>query len=157
MSVTYVSSGKVVKSKTVASGDEQYILEGGKASNTIVNGVQYVSSGGSAVRTTVKSGGSQYVAGIATRTTVSGGSMNLISGGVASNTNVKSSGWMQVSSGTATSTTLNSGGSMTIGYIDFIYDKDLWKNKLNRVPKRSAPLVIKNERSNGESLDIFMT
>ncbi|MBQ7608582.1 MAG: hypothetical protein IJU76_11530 [Desulfovibrionaceae bacterium] len=35
--------------------------------------------------------------------------------------------------------------------------KDLWKNKLNRVPKRSAPLVIKNERSNGESLDIFMT
>ncbi|MFP1484664.1 hypothetical protein ACLB1S_32075 [Escherichia coli] len=38
------------------SGGDQYISDGGSATNTVIDGTQYISSGGNAIETTIENG-----------------------------------------------------------------------------------------------------
>lgn len=99
--VQNVSAGGVASRATVSVGGEQFVWNGGTASDTTVRGS---TESGRAV---------EKVAGVANRATVnSGGEEQVLSGGVVSGTTVNNGGYQRVlAGGVASRTTIYGGGS----------------------------------------------
>jgi autotransporter passenger strand-loop-strand repeat protein len=86
MSIFFVGSGQTLSGVTLGSGDDEYVLLGGTATGTIVNG-GFLDNGGTTTGTTINSG-VQIVepGGAATSTTINGGYQD--DNGIASGTTI---------------------------------------------------------------------
>lgn len=118
---------------TLISGGQQYVMNGGVASASTVegygylnnygsavgtvlnNGTMYVQNGGSTQSTQVNAGGYEYVnyGGVASATTVSAGASQYVARGGSAVSAILAGG-AQTLDGNATSTTVNSGGYQAI-------------------------------------------
>src|SRR2546421_632318 len=109
MATYLVTSGQTLSGLTLSSSDAEYVLPGGTASSTVING-GFQDDAGTATGTTIYSG-AQIVesGGIATSTIINGGAQLVMSGGTATSA-ILNGGYQLVSSaGIASNTTLNGG------------------------------------------------
>ena len=117
--VMYIMSGGIANATVIDGWGSMYISSGGTANSTTFNdwGELHVCNGGVMNNTTVNSGGDVYISsgGTANNTTISHCNMDVISGGLATNTTVDYWSNLYVSSGgVVDSTTVNYWGNLVV-------------------------------------------